>query len=784
MKRFKQFLYLGSMLLLMAANSRDRLATARTAAAQLECEGIVWTHGEYLGDNGGYPVYTLIKDNRIYISRNEGNDPNHTQAFHTSAILYHLSNNRFPISQYQSQIDNCVNGSDPSTSTSGYLGATTNEGIYCNGKLIRDDQYLGDYIGGDGVHTLQYTRIKDGLLRVNLWRQQNGSVRDPNSFNMALIEPALSGENGSFFNWGTLGYSLNIEEFRGCFFSDTPKYGNPVGVSNDCASGPSLTSVYNITNTSLAFNFTGSGITSLNWSIKSDGNVVSSGNNLAVTGGSAAISYGSLVNGNYVLEIEGGNCSSAVSAMAFTINVPVGSVDCGRGPTITALSNISQTALTFQFDGDGVPNIDWRITSNGNLVRSGRTPQLTSSVNNISFASLDYGTYTFEIEGGDCNSSVSSQVFEIVNPSGSNNCSSGPTIEDISAITATSLQVTFTGAGVTSLGWRILSSGSQVRSGTSNVSGNTASMNFASLTNGNYTLEIEGSNCSSSVSTRDFVINVLGSTPPCGRGPSVTSINNPGATSLQFQFDGDGVPNIDWSIKSAGSVVASGRTPDLTSNVVNISYSHLNDGEYALELQGGDCTSSPNSAVFTIGSALPIHITRFEGKAVEAGVELSWNVVQEENGQGFEVLRLHAESKTMTTLGFVSLSDQALGDYSFMDSNPNLGQNYYQLKQLDLDGSFIMSRVIAVNNENIVSASLSPNPARQSLHLKVYAQEAGTAQIETFNLAGIKLITKETVFQKGINTILLDIASLQEGQYFIRLYQDNQASTYRFLKIN
>ncbi|WP_025761565.1 T9SS type A sorting domain-containing protein [Dyadobacter tibetensis] len=969
MKKFRQFLYLGGMLLLMAANTKDRLSNAKVAATQLSCQGLVWTHGEFLGNNGGFPVYTVIRENRIYISRNEGDDPNHNKVFPVPAILYHLDNGRFPISQYQNQIDNCINGADPSTSSTGYLGATTSEGIYCNGKLIRDDQYLGDYIGGDNVHTRQYTRIKDGLLRVNLWRQQAGSVRNPNSFNMALIEPALSGENGSFYNWNSLGYTLNLEEFRACFWQDDPKYGTPV--NNNCGSGPTLQSTSNITNTSLTLGFAGSGVSSLKWRIKSGGTLVRSGDASVNNGNSANISYTSLVNGGYVLEIEGGNCNSAVSTLSFVINVPVGTVPCGSGPTITSLSNITQTALTFQFDGNNVPNIDWRIKQNGTVLRSGRTPQLTSSINNITYAALPYGTYVFEIEGGDCKSSVASRSMEIVNPSGSNNCPNGPSISSISSITASSLNVAFNGSGVNSLTWRIKSAGTVVASGqTGTLTANAASLAFSSLANGTYSLEIEGLNCSSTVSSMNFVVNEPVVTPNCGRGPTITAISNINPTTLRFQFDGDGVPNIDWRIKSGGNIIRSGRTPQLSSNLVDISYATLSngtyilelqggdcvsavssqsfnvfvdpcstapqissitgvsdsqlnvtlnknvagtlnwvitksgkpvgfgsssvsgnsttlkynilapgtytlvvsvpgceasssssnynitsssnrsacqtgpdlvsimnttsdmiqfnfygqnvpsidwkvienktggqivsqnrvylqndrpqvyhyqglpDGAYLLEIQGGDCASTPKRQAFTLGAPLPIHITRFEGKSVAQGVSLAWNVVQEENGQGFEILRMNELTKEMSKIGYVELSDQAVGDYSFLDQNPVPGNNYYQLKQLDLDGSFIMSRIITVKNDALSEVTLAPNPASEVIRLKLFAKAAGTAKLETFNQAGIAVDVESTNLQAGQNEVDVNIAGLPEGHYFIRLTHEQGDSIHRFIKID
>lgn len=85
---------------------------------------------------------------------------------------------------------------------------------------------------------------------------------------------------------------------------------------------------------------------------------------------------------------------------------------CTVGPDLLTISNITQTGLNFQFHGEGVTHIKWRIKSGGSVVREGNAYP-SSSVVSISYDLLQPGNYTLEIEGGNCSSPVDSDSFTI-----------------------------------------------------------------------------------------------------------------------------------------------------------------------------------------------------------------------------------------------------------------------------------------------------------------------------------------------------------------------------------
>lgn len=85
---------------------------------------------------------------------------------------------------------------------------------------------------------------------------------------------------------------------------------------------------------------------------------------------------------------------------------------CNQGPTILSINNITNTGLTFEFHGDNVLSLTWRIKS-GNTVIATNSANPSSRFVNITYNSINTGNYILEVQGLSCSSVVSSQAFAI-----------------------------------------------------------------------------------------------------------------------------------------------------------------------------------------------------------------------------------------------------------------------------------------------------------------------------------------------------------------------------------
>ena len=765
-----------------------------SAQTKYYCRNFEFYDGKVLGrDRGGnqYEVKVKILQNRVYAERNG--------VLETGKGIYYGMDNTSGMSQ--EAWGYCVNASDPLVNGANLLGAQVGDAIPCNGKLIKKNTWLNYYEDtynpstglGDNYRTFNIAKIDRGVLRIHGYRMSPNSM--PSAADLAQTPQA----NGINYNnslleagWydGVHGHDnpdeptlkkVDPNEIAGCIFADAVNYA-------DCSSNPVIGAISSVTQTGLSFTFsgfTGGVFTKLDWVIKpSVANVANErfGQVNNPSQGGTNFSFASLPTGEYTLEVQGGDCNSSTSTKTFTIG---NTNPCSENPVIGTISSITQTALTFSFTGNGLPNLTWRIKNSANTttLQSGKTGAVNNAGVTLSFGSLAYGDYILEIEGGDCSSSVSSKAFTISKP----NCTAPPVISLISNKTTTGLKVNFTGAiSAGSVDWVIKNSSSQtVASGNkSGIAGSSfMDITFPFLANASYTLEVIAVDCISTASSQPFQQDIP--KPNCDSGPRITSITQVTNSSLQLLFDGSGVGSIAWKILNAagtstmanGEVVPVHNHPTLPYNLAN--------GVYILEIQGGTtCSSTPVSKAFGINTALPIYISNFDGVAKKEGVALSWNVVSEKNGEGFQVLRFDDNAKTPQIIASIPLREEKIGTYSYLDENPASGSNYYQLKQIDTDGSFTTSRIINVSFDGVYGMFMAPNPAKEFVDVEFESRINGAASFETYSNSGIRVMNSRQKVKIGKNKIRMNVSGLSEGSYILKMENGDAPKSLRFLKVN
>ncbi|MDJ1506953.1 hypothetical protein QNI22_40345, partial [Cytophagaceae bacterium BD1B2-1] len=124
-------------------------------------------------------------------------------------------------------------------------------------------------------------------------------------------------------------------------------------------------------------------------------------------------------------------------------------------------------------------------------------------------------------------------------------------------------------------------------------------------------------------------------------------------------------------------------------------------GDYSIKQQYGRSGFSTFSQIGIISGtpvSLPVTYLSLNGYATEEKqVELKWITSSEENSSMFNVER-SSDGKTYTQLGSVVAAGNSSTPltYSFLDSSPLSGVNYYRLNQIDRDGNGSYSKVVTV----------------------------------------------------------------------------------------
>lgn len=147
----------------------------------------------------------------------------------------------------------------------------------------------------------------------------------------------------------------------------------------------------------------------------------------------------------------------------------------------------------------------------------------------------------------------------------------------------------------------------------------------------------------------------------------------------------------------------------------------------------------PSTAAGCSFSPLPVSLISFDIKKVgEDQVNLLWKTTNELDNQGFEVQR-STDMKSWMKLGFTASSEGIVNlgtkNYSFIDENPELGLQFYRLKQLDWTNNFEVfpAKEIYIDFGEEFAPVAFPNPVINSVKIK---NLAANSLFEVYTMKG------------------------------------------------
>lgn len=229
---------------------------------------------------------------------------------------------------------------------------------------------------------------------------------------------------------------------------------------------------------------------------------------------------------------------------------------------------------------------------------------------------------------------------------------------------------------------------------------------------------------------------------------------SPGTARNYFFNDGDYRVGVNYS---EGNVTLGTETPGLANNVQNQSF-----------IDGIRCLS-----------ILPVELAmELEGKWEDGHVQLDWATFSEKDNHVFVI-----ERSAMPTLGFREIGKvqpltTAGGAYEFVDSEPLEGENWYQLWQMDLDGTRnLLGRVRVMGGEvsNPV-VQLSPNPVVSTLELSA---NIPMTEVEWMDMTG-RIHGRQSLLDHSAE---LDVSFLPAGLYLARVKMGSKFQVLKFQKL-
>ncbi len=185
----------------------------------------------------------------------------------------------------------------------------------------------------------------------------------------------------------------------------------------------------------------------------------------------------------------------------------------------------------------------------------------------------------------------------------------------------------------------------------------------------------------------------------------------------------------------------------------------------------------------TTSAVLPVTLSSFKVEANKNQAIISWTTANEINSSHYDVER-SADGKTYTSIATVKSNGAPTSshNYKVVDSRPLSGNNYYRIKEYDVDGSFKISEIRSVKFalQNAL-VTVYPNPSHGDVNFLLQNYAGTSVKAVLTNVSG-KRVHEEVIAVTASGTYKLHLASqLPAGIYILNLEGDGLSQTVRVM---
>jgi hypothetical protein len=218
----------------------------------------------------------------------------------------------------------------------------------------------------------------------------------------------------------------------------------------------------------------------------------------------------------------------------------------------------------------------------------------------------------------------------------------------------------------------------------------------------------------------------------------------------------------NWNMGAdAGTATSSSATPSTNWTTSGIK-------TMTVVISNSSCVVATLTKAIAVSGALPVTFTNFTGVIKDNKAALSWSTAHEMNNSYF-IIERSLNGRSFDSVGRVQAGSGSSNTYSFSENNSN-ATSYYRLKQVDVNGSYLYSTVIALKNagsskEMMVYAA----QAASTIQYVVSNEAQATAIVQVFNMAGQPVISQKEVLSAGLNNRSLNVSALATGAYILKL---------------
>jgi len=206
-------------------------------------------------------------------------------------------------------------------------------------------------------------------------------------------------------------------------------------------------------------------------------------------------------------------------------------------------------------------------------------------------------------------------------------------------------------------------------------------------------------------------------------------------------------------------------------------------GNTSNQLEKGSWTDYDSGSDATPGarnnnSELPVNLVSFFVKSQNRSNLIFWQTATEENNEKFEIQRSE-NAKDFNDIAIIpgAGNSNILIDYNFEDIDVSeYNTLYYRLKQIDYDGKYTLSNIIAVNKS---TEALKIENSYQSgnnliIYVNSYCQE--TVLFSLYDASGKIIIQEKEELSKGVHNYSIPIFNSKSGLYYLNVLSQKSNS--------
>jgi len=186
--------------------------------------------------------------------------------------------------------------------------------------------------------------------------------------------------------------------------------------------------------------------------------------------------------------------------------------------------------------------------------------------------------------------------------------------------------------------------------------------------------------------------------------------------------------------------------------------------------------TTPAKLSVTEDAVLASELQSFKATKLLGDVVLKWTTANETNSHSF-IIEHADDGINFERIGqtFAAGNSTELRAYHFRHTQANKEDNYYRLKEVEINGSTRYSEVITVRMGGIKGdIDVFPNPVLDVASVYIYNDVEKTLEAELliYNTSGQLVSTQKRELNSGANAIPLNMNDLESGYYFIDIRLD------------